>query len=379
MCYASGMLDLSTIPAIDGHLHPPLATESAARESFATFFTEADDPDILVRHLPTGRFFARAVRDLAALYGCEPHIEEIAAVHQRLGVRETLRRCTAAGNVAALIVDDGYAGGAEALAVAEMEAASSVPARRVVRLESVAAALATGHNDIATFEATLFDVLDKARAQGAVALKSIVAYRCGLAPVFPTREEAAAGLRAERARLATPPPRLTDPRLLYFVLERALEWAGEHALPVQIHTGFGDRDLDLARANPALLRPLLEEPRFARCPIVLLHAGYPYSREAAYLAAMYAHVYVDWSLANPLLAGPVLVQVLHELLALAPASKLLYGSDAWGIPDWIYLGARYGREALAAVLADDHDAPALARHILHDNAAALYGLPAANG
>ena len=363
------------LPLIDNHLHPPLRAEAVAARPFADFFTEADDPALLRDHVPHTRFYRRALRDLAELLGCAPEAEAVIAARAALGPVAMLRRCVAAGNVAALVVDDGYTGGStDALSLDEMTAAGGCPAPRVLRLESLAGELVQDHDTLATFDEALQTALDRARANGIVALKSIAAYRCGLDVVRPTRDEAQAGLLAERQRLTAGPPRVTDRRLIFHALALALEWAGDCALPVQIHTGFGDRDLDLVRANPALLRPLLEDGRLNRAPIVLLHAGYPYCREAGYLASVYPRVYVDWSQANPLLVGPVLTRTLEELLALAPASKLLYGSDAWGIPDCIYLGARSGRAALAEALGGDPEATAFARLILHDNAATLYGL-----
>jgi len=58
------------------------------------------------------------------------------------------------------------------------------------------------------------------------------------------------------------------------------------ALPAVARRSIGDRDLDLSLADPALLRSLLEEPVTGGCRIVLLHAGYPYTRSAGYLAAI---------------------------------------------------------------------------------------------
>jgi predicted TIM-barrel fold metal-dependent hydrolase len=66
--------------------------------------------------------------------------------------------------------------------------------------------------------------------------------------------------------------------------------------------------------------------------------AYPYFREAAYLAAVWPHVYVDLSLAIPFL-GPGVVPPLVETLALAPATKLLYGSDVGGLPELFALCA----------------------------------------
>jgi predicted TIM-barrel fold metal-dependent hydrolase len=99
-------------------------------------------------------------------------------------------------------------------------------------------------------------------------------------------------------RLATKP--LND-----YLLLRALEIAERQTMPVQIHTGFGDADLDLREANPLHLRPLLESGQYANVPFVLLHASYPYVRELGYLAAIYANVYADVGLAIPRLAAEI--------------------------------------------------------------------------
>jgi uncharacterized protein len=84
----------------------------------------------------------------------------------------------------------------------------------------------------------------------------------------------------------------SKPLLEYFFCS-AVDWAAQHRIPVQLHTGFGDRDIDLRLANPLRLRPLLERGTLDRSPLVLLHASYPYVREAAYLASVYPDVYVD--------------------------------------------------------------------------------------
>lgn len=43
-------------------------------------------------------------------------------------------------------------------------------------------------------------------------------------------------------------------------------------------------------ANPLHLRTLLEDKRFAKCRIVLLHASYPFSKEASFLSSVYPQV-----------------------------------------------------------------------------------------
>src|SRR5256884_226200 len=94
---------------------------------------------------------------------------------------------------------------------------------------------------------------------------------------------------AARRGLARPgPARLDEPVLLRFVL-----WCGiDRGLPVQIHTGFGDRDLRLGAADPALLQRFLAAAEPSGVPIVLLHC-YPYHRSAGWLAQVFPQVYVD--------------------------------------------------------------------------------------
>jgi len=71
-----------------------------------------------------------------------------------------------------------------------------------------------------------------------------------------------------------------------------------------------------------------------------------------------------------------------EALELAPATKVLYGSDAAGLAESVWLGAIAIRRALAAALGDwlragaltAAEAERLAERVLHVNARALYGL-----
>jgi predicted TIM-barrel fold metal-dependent hydrolase len=69
--------------------------------------------------------------------------------------------------------------------------------------------------------------------------------------------------------------------------------------------------------------------------------------------------------------------MVRQALELAPVSKLLYASDAARTPELYYLAAKWWREALAEVLADElpaDQAEAAGRQILRENAKALYGV-----
>lgn len=250
----------------------------------------------------------------------------------------------------------------------------------LLRLETFAQALILRHETFDAVVDELVAAVEGARAAGYVGLKSIIAYRTGLAVRATTRAEAAGAFgpvkeqarRDGRLRLAT--KALTD-----YLLLRALEIADRQALPVQFHTGFGDADVNLLDANPLHLRALIEAYR--QVPFVLLHASYPYVRELGYLAAIYANVYADFGLANPHLAAEI-PSMLRQLLGLTPASKVLYSSDASQIPELFWLAARWGRWGLAVVLDElvalgaltTDEALASARQILGANAARVYGV-----
>jgi predicted TIM-barrel fold metal-dependent hydrolase len=121
-----------------------------------------------------------------------------------------------------------------------------------------------------------------------------------------------------------------------------------------------------------LLKPLIE--RFRDTTFVLLHC-YPFVREAGWLAHVYGNVFFDVSLTIPHVARPA--GALYEALELAPASKLLYASDASQTPELYLLAARWWREALGEVLPamlSEDDAAAAARMILRENAVTLYRL-----
>ena len=79
--------------------------------------------------------------------------------------------------------------------------------------------------------------------------------------------------------------------MLYFWLVQYLKYIYSY-----IFFSFGDKDLDLRKCNPLHLRAVLEDKRFSKCQIVLLHASYPFSKEASYLASVYSQVYYHFIL-----------------------------------------------------------------------------------
>ena len=137
--------------------------------------------------------------------------------------------------------------------------------------------------------------------------------------------------------------RLADP-----VITRELLWAGaELGLPIQLHIGYGDRDVRLPRSDPALLSDLLQQ--LPPVPIMLLHC-WPYQRQAGYLAAVWPQVHLDVGLTLGYVGPTRAAAVLAEAMELTPFGKLLYSSDAFGLPELYLLGAHTFRTALARLL-----------------------------
>ena len=376
-------MDLGAVPILDQHCHALLRDGTVAdTAAYAAFFTESGDPVMHARHVPETVFFRWAIRELAGVLGCAPTAEAVLTARTGLSPEALARRLLAEANVAALLVDHGYRAD-ETWTPTEL--AARVPCRvlPILRLETLAQALIVRHE---TFDAVVdaySAVVERARTDGFVGLKSIIAYRTGLAVQPASRDDAvtAFGPVKERAR-RDGRVRLAAKSLNDYLLLRALEIAERHALPVQIHTGFGDADLDLREANPLHLRPLLESGRYENVPFVLLHASYPYVRELGYLSAIYANVHADVGLAIPHLAAEI-PAMLRQLLSLAPSSKVVYSSDASQIPELFWLAARWGRRGLGTILdelitlgaLDEGEAMAVGRRVLGGNAAGIYGLP----
>lgn len=329
-------------------------------------------------HVPHTSYFRRALRDLAGRLGTDATVEAVLEGRRREGP-EAVRRELIERRVAALLVDTGYP--PEAMSLSQMRGALPCAIHEVFRIETCAQALIAKSLPYEDFVAGFRQEL-LAATRRAVALKSVIAYRSGLA-IRPWRKDEAAGAyRAVVERVQRGgSPRLTEKPLLDSLLEVALLVCRDTGRPLQLHAGFGDPDIDLLQANPLLLRPLLEDPRWAEVRLVVLHMSYPYFREAAFMAAVWPQLYVDLSLALPFL-GPGAVSPLVEMLSLAPASKVLYGSDVGGLPELFALAADWARasigEALGWLMERGELGAVEARHvagrIFSENAVSLYRL-----
>lgn len=334
-----------------------------------------------VPHLLGYRHFLTALAEVLDTTAASE--EELVAARDGLAGDSYLQRLLDDAGTAALLVDTGF-GGSETMGVSSLRAASRRDVREVIRLESVAenvlAARGPATRSLPGFVDAVLSRLDEALTAGAVGIKSILAYRAGLQlPSSSSVVRRQAFARMARQRQAR---RFDDPVLAPFLVQETAALAADRGVPLQFHTGFGDPDIDLPSADPALLRPLFHDRRTEACPVVLLHC-HPYVRGAAYLAGTYPQVHMDLSLAIPL-AEPIAATLVREALALCPATRLLAASDGHSYPEMHWWGAvvwdRALREVLDAEIAgntlDEATAMDMAARILTGNARRLYQLPA---
>jgi uncharacterized protein len=357
---------------IDGHCHL-LVRGDLERPEFEQWCTEADRPPHAGTSYMDSQLGLAVRRWCAPALGLSAHapIDEYLARRAALGWREATTRLLRAAGLAALLVDTGLVS-EEFVAPGVFAELAAAPVHEVVRLERLAEEIAAG-TDAAGFASAYRAALAQ-RVRAAVAVKSIIAYRYGLA--IPADRPTEFEVERAAGRWLPRPDRLTDPVLLRFVL-----WAGiDTGLPLQIHTGFGDRDLRLPSADPALLQPFLAASEATQVPVVLLHC-YPYHRQAGWLSVVYPHVYVDVGLTMAHL-GVRAAAVLAEFVELAPFGKLLFSTDAYGLPELYLVGAAQFRVALEQLLshwlADNAmspvDASRLAEQICAGNALRIYRL-----
>jgi len=225
--------------------------------------------------------------------------------------------------------------------------------------------------------------LEANQKRGGVAVKFEASYFRSLSFDDPPREAAAAVYDKYRAGGA---PTFDDYKIVQdAVFRHIVSEAGRLHLPVHIHTSVGGGDFFFLRGvNVLNLENVLRDPRYLTTTFVLIHGGYPFDREAIWLASM-KNVYLDSSATELLLYPTEFKNVLRRWLETFP-EKLTFGTDAFpfndalGAEEVYWMGVTSTRTALAAALAEmiaahevtETQAMAFARGYLHDTAAALY-------
>jgi uncharacterized protein len=358
---------IASISLIDNHAHPvePLA-ESIVTESFSDYFTEGS---LSAEHARNTLNYRAALSLLSEHFdgGTEAELLEQRA---SVDLESYSRDLIAQTNTEMILVDDGFPD----VSPTEFKAYTDATIHPLLRLEPVIEQLFPVSTSFDELVDTFRSTIQEALSGEYVGLKSVIAYRTGLDIANPDRTMARQAFDELQANWTG---RIADPIILDYLIHEATSIAGEHNAPIQFHTGFGDADAHPRFVNPTYAYDFLRH--HSDTPIVLLHASYPYVRNAGYVTATLDNVYLDLSLAIPFIqhgCQPLLEQVLE----LTPTTKLLYASDAFCVPELYVLAANRIRTDLAAVLdrlveegfLTESYAITTAENILRENALRLY-------
>jgi len=173
-----------------------------------------------------------------------------------------------------------------------------------------------------------------------------------------------------------------------FLFRYVAREAGRLGLAVHIHVISGAGAFyKQSGSNPLLLESAFNDPSLRRTNFVIIHGGYPFTKETASLMSK-PNVYADFSAQTFFVYPRELSEVLRNWLEAYP-DKILFGTDAFSFgpevdwPEVAWLSNTTAREALALALTgmmDDHEitrprAVDLAQMVLRENAIRLYDLP----
>jgi predicted TIM-barrel fold metal-dependent hydrolase len=275
-----------------------------------------------------------------------------------------------------MVVDDGYP--LPRVDPHEMARDAGMTVHHVVRIEPIIADVRERAHTFAELEDAFSARLEASLAGEAVAIKSVIAYRTGLDVMeWPRAEVESAYGRWREAGF--PETRELAKPVRDALLHRTAEIGQRAERPLHIHCGGGDPSVVLAYARPKDLFGFLDHHR--AYPIVLIHGGWPWLEEGAYVASILPRVYLDTSI-NTAWASLIMDQKLEAILGIAPTAKVMYGSDESTEPELAWISAVMAREALERVLgaAVDRrwmtvgDAERVGRGVLATNCERLHGL-----
>lgn len=228
----------------------------------------------------------------------------------------------------------------------------------------------TPRTDFAAYLDWLLALFTGWRNAGAVALKSASAYERSLG-YGPGDLAAAAKVFGRRPETVG-----AEERSLFE--ETLFNWfcalAAKLDAPFQVHMGLGQ----LTGSRPMLFAPTLE--RHPRTRFVLFHMGYPWYSEVGALAHNYRNALPDMVWA-PIISPTAAISALHQYIEVTRTNDLIaWGSDTWTSEDavgallaWQHVVATVLSEKVESGYIDMADAERLARGLMYENAAKIYG------
>lgn len=226
--------------------------------------------------------------------------------------------------------------------------------------------------------------IERHKRAGAVAVKFEAAYLRSLQFDDVAPAEAAKVYSGSRSAA---PADAAYKKLQDYIFRYIASECGRLGLAVHLHSAAGaDGYFDVGGANPFGLESVLNDPRLRKTNFVMVHGGWPFTREVAALLSK-PNAYADFSEQTVFNYPRTVSRVIREWLEYAP-EKVLFATDAypasedfgWEQTGWV--AATTGRQALGLALTEmmqDGEitrarAIELARMVLRENARKLYNL-----
>lgn len=354
---------IHSTPVIDNHAHPLLIPSAQSKYTLLAITTEAHGD--AMKATTSSLSHIRAVNQLSHVLGCPATWEDVVTAIEVEKAKPNdvwAKRCLE--GIETILVDDGLDGKDEVFDYAWHDRLTRSKCKRIVRIEKVAEEIIDKHLKqslpadamlttlISEFEEVIKEaVLDPE----VVGFKSVICYRTGLnvstgpftaAELEPSFVEV---LRQHNTEGKTHFKRIDGLLLNSYLVDKtaSIIEAAPRAKPFQFHTGLGDNDITLTRSSPSHLQGFIR--KYPKVPIVLLHASYPWTKEAGYLASVYENVYADIGEVFPFLSKEGQENVVREILELCPSEKILWSTDGHWFPETYLLAIIQVREALELV------------------------------
>jgi predicted TIM-barrel fold metal-dependent hydrolase len=353
--------------------------------------------DQVIQDFAETAFAKYLVKEMAGFFKCKPTLRDV------VGARNERTQRSYWGYVndlfSAVKLEDLYVTsvlGAWNLPSTTIEDFAAPLKSRVHPIHSVAATEGPLLNENISFDTLLTryteGVTRQIKDNKRVGFKTHIATRAGLDIPPMRREEGEAAWdlfrkmtpdERRRQRPGTLPLDSPERKVRHYLTWLTCSIAYDLDVPFHIHSGDGGEGQgNLSRQFPYNLENVARWPvDYPQKPvkIVMVHGGYPHVDQAAYMSHIFPNVWYEMSWMNPI-ANRGLREKLISVFETAPFSKIMYGSDAYHLPEFLYVAGKWGRKYIASalgVLIDDgvltqDEAVRVARMILSENANRLH-------
>ncbi|MBM7702107.1 amidohydrolase family protein [Metabacillus iocasae] len=346
---------LKDVPAIDVHAHPYEANvapytevEYVRKLSLSVVSNNISNQTKRMVKQPfpgTNMWVQILIKRLSSFLGCEPTLEEVVAYRNRRATnfKQFTHELFQDANLTGIVGDFGYP--QPPLTKEHYQDLCGVRMWEVYRIEPVMVRMSEQCDSFTQFvESYREDVRNELQKDGVIGLKSIIAYRSGLDIQEMNESKAKNDYATFKANTRAEAKNLRD-----YCLHIAMEECTKANKVMHIHTGIGDGDVILPKASPSFLLEMLRHEKYKSAKVHLVHGGYPWVEEAAFIVSILPNVYMDISLQNPF-SGHGVKRILSQIFELAPFDKVMYGSDAFTMPEMNWLGVHLFKECFEEVL-----------------------------